>query len=227
PVFIGADMLCDAVPDTNENSVPIADAGPEQIVYAMPINGCEVVVNGIGSIDPDGDELTYKWIWAVDGNDYEANGVSPTIELPPGEHTIGLIVNDGIVDSEADYVVITAIDNTPPELAVSITPDVLWPANHKMVMITPSITVSDNCDDSPEVTLVSITSSEDDNAKGDGNTTDDIKIIDGKIYLRAERSGTGDGRVYNITYQAVDASGNITTQSAEVTVPHDKGKSKK
>ena len=37
--------------------------------------------------------------------------------------------------------------------------------------------------------------------------------------LRAERSGGGSGRVYTITYEAEDHSGNKTTRSVTVTVP--------
>jgi hypothetical protein len=55
----------------------------------------------------------------------------------------------------------------------------------------------------------------------DGKTTGDIQVDQsGNVYLRAERSGTGSGRVYTITYTATDASGNSTTASATVTVPH-------
>ena len=43
---------------------------------------------------------------------------------------------------------------------------------------------------------------------------------DGNIYLRAERSGTGSGRIYTITYSATDASGNSSSVSASVSVPH-------
>jgi len=48
--------------------------------------------------------LTYLWSWTIDGNDYEANGVKSTIELPIGQYVISLIVNDGIVDSEPNEV---------------------------------------------------------------------------------------------------------------------------
>jgi hypothetical protein len=119
--------------------------------------------------------------------------------------------------------IVDVVDTTPPEFSLTVTPGVLWPPNHKMVLITPSWEVSDNCDELPEVTLVSITSNEDDDAKGDGHTTDDIQVKgDGSIYLRAERSGKGTGRIYTITYQAVDASGNVTVDSATVTVPHNR-----
>ena len=90
-----------------------------------------------------------------------------------------------------------------------------------MVRITPSWTVSDLCDESPDVLLVSISSSESNNGRGDGHTNSDIRVDeDGSIYLRAERSGKGTGRVYSIIYQAVDDSGNATQQSATVTVLH-------
>jgi len=114
-------------------------------------------------------------------------------------------------------------DTIPPEFSLSVEPNVLWPANHKMVKITPSWTVSDNCDESPDVTLVSITMNEEDDAKGDGHTSDDIQIsANGSIYLRAERSGKGSGRVYTITYRAVDDAGNVVVDSATVKVPHDR-----
>jgi len=59
---------------------------------------------------------------------------------------------------------------------------------------------------------------------GDGHTINDIQVTEeGLIYLRAERSGESEGRIYTITYQAVDDSGNVTVQSATVTVPHDQG----
>jgi hypothetical protein len=46
---------------------------------------------------------------------------------------------------------------------------------------------------------------------------------DDEILLRAERSGTGSGRMYTIAYAATDASGNTASALAYVTVPHDQG----
>jgi hypothetical protein len=112
-------------------------------------------------------------------------------------------------------------DNTPPVLAVSVTPSVLYPPNHEMVEITPTITVSDDRDPDPRVDLVSITSNEGDDVRGDGNTSNDIVIDGARIFLRAERSGGGDDRVYTITWRARDDSGNESLASATVTVPHD------
>jgi len=44
--------------------------------------------------------------------------------------------------------------------------------------------------------------------------------------LRVERAGGGNGRVYTIDVECIDASGNTATAMVEVTVPHDQGKSK-
>jgi hypothetical protein len=37
--------------------------------------------------------------------------------------------------------------------------------------------------------------------------------------LRAERSGTGEGRIYTITYKVTDDCGNETFATVTVTVP--------
>jgi hypothetical protein len=56
---------------------------------------------------------------------------------------------------------------------------------------------------------------------GDGHTINDIQVTEeGLIYLRAERSGKSEGRIYTITYQAEDTSGNVTEATATVTVLH-------
>jgi hypothetical protein len=91
-----------------------------------------------------------------------------------------------------------------------------------MVLITPSWTVSDDSDESPEVSLVGIVANEGDDTIGDGHTSNDIQIgEDGSIYLRSERSGLRTDRVYTITYEAVDDCGNVAVSSATVSIPHD------
>jgi len=83
------------------NQPPIADAGPDQSVCATAPNMTALVMlDGSSSHDPDGDALTYNWTW--DGN--TAYGVNPIVELPTGNTTITLVVNDGKVDSEPDTV---------------------------------------------------------------------------------------------------------------------------
>jgi hypothetical protein len=44
------------------------------------------------------------------------------------------------------------------------------------------------------------------------------------LKLRAERSGSGNGRIYTITITARDASGNTSQTNVEIKVPHDQRK---
>jgi len=85
---------------------PVSNAGTDQTVYADIDGLAEVSLDGSGSYDPEGDRLTYTWTCTIDGQVYEYSIVNPIIELPVGEHVIQLIVNDGIVDSDPDEVVI-------------------------------------------------------------------------------------------------------------------------
>jgi hypothetical protein len=212
---------------TDVGNPPVANAGPDQTVEDGEDYMASITLDGSGSSDSDEDPLSYIWTWNGDS----ATGVSPTILLPLGTTTITLVVNDGTANSEPDNVTITVIDTTPPEMSVSVSPDTLWPPNHKMVLITPTITASDNCDPYPTIELELITMNEGDGSNtydpnydsivGDGDTDNDIQVDEnGNIYLRAERLGTSSGRIYTIIYVAVDASGRRTTATATVTVPH-------
>jgi len=112
-------------------------------------------------------------------------------------------------------------EETPPTLSVSLSPNVLQPPNHKYVTVNATIIAADNSGAAPTITFVSATSNEPDNAPGDadGNTTDDVVRVDlDTFHLRAERSESGTGRIYTITYRATDACGNRTTRSATVRV---------
>jgi len=113
-------------------------------------------------------------------------------------------------------------DTDAPTATITLDRDVLWPPNHKQIEVCADVQPQDNCDASPTVTLLSVTSNEPDNGLGDGDTENDIVIeSDTCFLLRSERSGLGDGRKYTITYQVCDESGNCSVDSACVIVPHD------
>jgi hypothetical protein len=124
----------------------------------------------------------------------------------------------------SDTVQVQVVDTTPPEIDVSVSPDLLWPPNHTMRNVTATVTATDNC---PGVNYVlsAVTSSEPDNGLGDGDTENDIQNAaigtpDTSVDLRAERDGRGSGRFYLLWYTATDGSGNTAEDSATVTVPH-------
>jgi hypothetical protein len=100
-----------------------------------------------------------------------------------------------------------------------------------MVLITPTFVVSDNCDPNSTIELELITMNEGDetntydpdfdNTIGDGHTLDDIQVdSSGNIYLRAERSGAGTGRIYTLKFKVTDSAGNSSSAEVTVTVPH-------
>jgi hypothetical protein len=223
--FTGNEIVVYAGQSSNQQ--PIADAGEDQIVECTGTNGTEVTLDGTGSFDPDGDDLTYNWTW--DGG--STTGPTPTVVLPQGTTTITLVVNDGTLDSDTDEVDITVEDNAPPEIIIGTEMLTLWPANHKYESIHLNefdIEVIDGCDENvsfDDLLITSVSSDEEENGKGDGNTVDDLVLVDcQEVKLRKERSGNGNGRVYSINIAVTDNSGNEGTATCYVTVPHNKKK---
>ncbi len=121
---------------------------------------------------------------------------------------------------------VTVVDTTPPEvMSLSAAPSVLWPVNHEMIPITISVLLQDACDAAPSWRISRVTSNEPVTGKGAGNTAPDWQVTgDHTVSLRAERCGPNKGRIYTITIQATDASGNAALADLTVTVPHDQGK---
>ena len=112
-------------------------------------------------------------------------------------------------------------DTMPPAFkSLDASPGTLRPPNHKMVDVTVSAEVVDLIDGAPTARIVSVSSDEPVDGTGDGDTSPDWEITgDLTLRLRAERAGTGSGRVYTITVEARDYSGNTTLETISVTVP--------
>ena len=87
----------------DQNTRPIANAGPDQTTLSPGPQGTQVTLNGSGSSDPDGDPLTYLWT----GPFGTAAGVSPTVTIPGGVHEVKLTVSDGKGGVAMDTVTIT------------------------------------------------------------------------------------------------------------------------
>ena len=112
-------------------------------------------------------------------------------------------------------------DSLPPVIAaVTATPNSLLQANHQMVPINIGVSASDNSGQAVTCRVVSIASNEPVQGLGDGDTAPDWLMTGNlTLSLRAERSGKGTGRVYTMTVECSDASGNRSTKSVTVTVP--------
>ena len=89
---------------------PIADAGPDQSLSSPTSGTVDVMLDGSGSGDPDGDSLQYEWTWGLGNQAYQATGVTPTIQLPAGQHAVTLVVFDGIFFSAPDGVLVSIVE---------------------------------------------------------------------------------------------------------------------
>ena len=147
-----------------------------------------------------------------------------------GSHIFSLQVSDGINAPDTNNVTVQVIDSTAPTLVSEADSYILWPPNHEMVNVAISALASDNSGSA--VTLnATVTSNEPAEGLDTGDIGPDwtepvINQTTGMIYtqLRAERSGSGSGRIYTITITATDSSGNVSTAKVEILVPHDKAK---
>jgi HYDIN/CFA65/VesB-like, Ig-like domain len=116
------------------------------------------------------------------------------------------------------------LETQPPVISsLTATPDSLLPPNHKMRNVVLNVAVTDNCDTAiaESCRIVSVTSNEPVEGTGDGDTAPDWEITgDLTARLRAERAGSGPGRIYTITVECTDSAGNAASRTSTVTVPH-------
>ena len=87
------------------NKAPVANAGIDQSVTDSDGNGSEtVILIGSASFDPDGTIVDYGW---SEGGTNLGSGVSPSVSLSVGVHTVTLTVTDNGGAVGTDTVVIT------------------------------------------------------------------------------------------------------------------------
>jgi hypothetical protein len=114
--------------------------------------------------------------------------------------------------------------NTSPVCsAAQANPASLWSPNHQFVPVV-VMGVTDPEGDSVIITVTGVTQDEPVNGNGDGNTSPDAVIQAGSASVRAERSGNGNGRVYQISFTADDGKGGSCTGAVKVGVPHSQKK---
>lgn len=99
----------------------------------------------------------------------------------------------------------------------------IWPPNNKMIDIQ-ILDVVDPDGDPVIITITGITQDEPVNQTGSKNKEPDAEGIGtDTAWVRAERDGNGNGRVYEITFEASDDKGATAEGSVFVCVPHDQG----
>ncbi len=100
---------------TGDNTAPVAEAGPAQ---SGRVN-TTVTLDGSGSSDADGDDLTYQWSFVSRPTGSTATLASTTAVRPTfvldkaGDYVLRLVVTDGREASAPDTVTISSINSTP------------------------------------------------------------------------------------------------------------------
>ena len=180
-----------------------------------------------GQLDPDfgtGGRVVTDFFGGYDS-------AKDVVSLPDGRLVVTGEVQ-GVPEAPADARVVRYLGpelgvNEPPVIAGgAVSPGVLWPANHKMINVRVSYTVTDDRDPAAAVQCsLSVASNEPANGTGDGDTAPDWQVVDShRVFLRAERAGSGNGRTYTITIACTDTAGASSTHQVKVQVPKSRGK---
>ncbi len=182
--------------------------------------------------DTDGDTLTA--VWAVNGMLVQTNmamprpGDSETVslaveDLPLGTNVVTIALSDGMSPPVECESLVIVQDTQPPEISdASVTPNILWPPDNKLVDVHVQAIAHDACGFTTWQ-VVKIEANEPLNAE-DFEFADEAQVVS----LRAKRLGKGEGRTYTLWLRATDEAGNDSEAvSVEVTVPHDQGGKKR
>lgn len=208
---------------TNVNNPPAANAGPDGTADEQ----ASVSLDATASNDPDSDSLGYSWsqidgpaVVLVASNTAVINFIAPYVPAGGADLSFQVTVDDGFGGTSMDTAVVHVQNVNDPPLAAAARPTIasLWPPNHGFVKVG-IVGVSDP-NNNAFITVTGVTQDEPTSGLGDGDTQVDAVInADGTVLLRAERAGTGNGRVYRISFTASDPEGSSSGE-VFVSVPH-------
>lgn len=191
---------------TVQDSTPPAITAPDMIVEATSAAGATVTYSAAATDLVDG---------AVTLNCTPASGS----QFPLGTTQVDCTATDLHGNEASASFNVSVVDTTPPTIVgLAASQTLLWPPDHRMESITLTGSAFDLVDPDPVLMILSVTSNQPDNGTGDGDVAGD-SVITGpmSVDLRAERSH-GVDRIYTITVQATDASGNSATSTIQVKV---------
>jgi probable HAF family extracellular repeat protein len=145
---------------------------------------------------------------------------APGTLLGPGKHEVKVFATDRAGNTGSCTVVVNITDGTAPVItSLTVSRQVLQPANRKLIPVTVHVAAEDNCDPSPVCRVLSVESSEPVNGRRDRTDPDWLITGDLTVELRAEVATRRSARVYTINVACMDRSGNTSHKSVQVSVP--------
>jgi hypothetical protein len=171
------------------------------------------------------------------------DGARPVISTPSsgstfplGSTTVQCTATDTHNNTAHGSFTILVRDTTPPHIvSITASPNILWPPDHRMVNVSINVIATDAVDPAPMSHIVSVTSSQPTEGGEDDTSPDWVITGPLTLQLRAERldlvecllgillPGVQCDRIYTITIETSDFSGNTTHGTVTVTVANPRG----
>lgn len=173
--------------------------------------------------DADDDQLTVLSVGNATSGDVALAGA--TVTFTPnagftGDATFEYVVGDGRDGTDTGLVAVRIVPaNSAPDCqqARATTP-LLWSPDHMMYPVDIA-DVTDADGDRVVVSVTTVTQDEALDTTADGRTEPDATRSGSTVSLRAERQGSGDGRVYRVGFNADDGRGGRCTGTVVIGVP--------
>lgn len=230
PVEVSIQVLPD--PNRAPTTLPDAFATPVDMPLAIEAPGLRA-----NDLDLDGDAFSLNSFTRPSFGKITRIVTSGAFTYEPDPGFVGTdaftytSVDEHGARSEPVSVVIQVLapESTGPEIVVRPDPLVLDPPDHeyhRLIVRDLALEVRGNPYLSlRDVVITRVTSDEPEDGDDDGRTLRDM-VIDRRcrsVSLRAERSSSGNGRVYVVELAILDSSGTVARNSVQVYVPVDPG----
>ena len=195
------------------------DPGDESVVTCSSVT--VTTISGPLSITFFGTDDTEATTFLTQGNSITFDQDTFSFTAPStNAETVTVSVNGFDTPIEPGSTIIIPLNEDPDCTSAIPSQGSLWPPNHKFQNITID-GVTDPDGDPVTITIDGITQDEPTPGPGKKHSPDGDGVGTDTAEIRAERDGSGDGRVYEISFTADDGNGAVCTSSIQVDVPHD------